>query len=99
MSLAELTVLGESKQTEYRYWDELFRCKGWKLLMQDWQEEATSLPMRAFENAKTWDELLAARAALRKIEELLTWETALNNARDADIYEAEQALEDDSVQL
>ena len=97
MDLAELTVLGESKQTEYRYWDELFRCKGWKLLMQEWQEEANDLPMRAFVNAKSWDEILAARAAIQKIDELLTREAAINNARDADIYEAQQELDDDFV--
>ncbi len=97
MELAELTVLGEGKQTEYRHWEQLFRCKGWTLLMQDWQDEANDLPMRAFENAKTWDELLAARAALQKINELLTWEDAINNARDADIYEAGQEEPDDSV--
>jgi len=97
MDMAELTVLGEGKQTEYRHWEQLFRCKGWTLLMQDWQNEADDLQLRAFDSAKSWDELLAARAALQKINELLTWESAINNARDADIYEAEQESLDDTV--
>lgn len=87
-------VLTDSDKSYYSAWEQLFDSQGWAQLTQELEHEAKDLPERAFRDAKSFDEVLAARAATRKLEEILSYPNEINLRLENLIESRLQAIED-----
>jgi hypothetical protein len=51
--------------------EQTFLSTGWKLLVQGWTEERDALPLAAFFNAQSMDDLRAAKVRFGLLDELI----------------------------
>jgi hypothetical protein len=59
-----------------------FDTPGWTLLTQGWQSEIDSLPLSVFYNAKTMEDIEAARERVKLLNELIALPAVINMQRD-----------------
>ena len=88
-----ILLLDDDKQTTYYAYQAMFNTQGWKLLLREWAQEKNNLRTRGFDNAENYEQVLAGRAAEKKINELLNWEAQIAARQAADIESAEYEAE------
>ena len=93
--------LKPEESIDFREWEKGFESKFWEKLSADLQSELDKAPEYAFWNVKSYEELVAARARLGAIAQLLAYPSMIEQKRDNLItsrrMEAEEQSEDDSV--
>lgn len=67
--MAKLTA---QQQEFYSNLENTFNTQGWALMVQGWKEEQKQLPLAAFFNAQTMDDVRAARVRYGLLDELIT---------------------------
>lgn len=83
-------MLTEKQKTFYAEMDVTFGTPGWAHLKQGWTEERDQLPLAMFFNAKSIDDLNAARVRYGLLNELLTLpETLIEQQRNVEQSEEE----------
>ena len=70
--------------------EDLFNSKGWEFLTREMRADMEQLPLRAFQNAKSYEELQTARAKAAALSELLAAPTAYQLSKDS-IIQAREA--------
>lgn len=64
--------LTDSERSYFSEFEEFFDSPAWRALAEGWRKDLEALPERAFWEAKSWDEILAARALCTKLKEYLS---------------------------
>lgn len=74
----------DSKDEErFSLYESLFEHPGWELFVKEVIEpELEALPERVFRHARTWDEVLAGRAAFSKLAEINALPQIIEQQRD-----------------
>jgi hypothetical protein len=99
----ENKLLTPQERQEFRELEDTFGSPGWRHVKRVLQEEVDQGPAYWFANAENWEQILAARARLRAVYELLNYETIAEN-RKANLlqgraYELADKEEDTSTEL
>lgn len=76
-----MMLLSDDERAYFMEMESLFNHPGWARLCREMQHEIDTVPMVAFDNAKTWDELLKARARVQALRELMTYDKAVDLRR------------------
>ena len=93
--MAGADLLPDASKRRYGEWEQLFSVPGWDRMTAMLQQEKDDLPDRTFTHAASFDELLAARAAVRKIDEILALPAAIELQKEQEIEALlEQQAED-----
>lgn len=87
-------LLTDSEKAYFSGFEEVFESSAWRALSEHWRRDLDSIPLRAFWSAESWDEILAARALCRKLEEYLTIPQQIALQKRAVIEERELQMED-----
>ena len=85
MDSEEIKVLSLNKQREYRMWDALFVTPGWRQFIDDTTEIVNDIPIKAFWQAASWDEILAARATYTELTRIISQEGIIDSRVQADL--------------
>lgn len=85
-------LLNDSEQSYFNKFRDIFESDEWQLLVEEWQKEIDAIPLRAFESANSWDEILAARALVQKLREYLAYPAELDLRKEQAIHQREQEL-------
>lgn len=88
-------LLSEDERGFFQRFESLFESAEWQLLVNEWRKEIEEIPLRAFHNAQSWEEILAARALVKKLEEYLSYPAELGIRKQGTIFEREQQLADE----
>lgn len=92
--MSEEALLTEAEKGFFQRFSALFESDEWQLLVTEWSRDLDALPTRAFWQAKSWDEILAARALHAKLSEYLAYPNEIELRRQHLIEQREQELED-----
>ncbi len=82
--------LTDGEKSYFQKFEAVFDSPEWKLLTDEWRKDLAEIPVRAFFDAKSWDEILAARATIRKLQEYLVYPQILELRRQAILVERER---------
>lgn len=66
-----MAALTDNEKEFYSNLDNTFRSTGWNLLVKGWQEEQQRLPVDAFFNAQSLEDVRAARVRYGLLDELI----------------------------
>lgn len=83
-------LLTPEEEAHFQALEDLFSSKGWEIVTRDLTSERRDLPSRAFDHARSYEELLAARAKARSLDELLSLPAFYTNVRETLIQAREQ---------
>jgi hypothetical protein len=70
----ELKYLNDDERAHFAKWDKLFQSEGWELLKEELQKELDEGPAQYFLSAKTFEELLSARARIQTVAQLVAYD-------------------------
>lgn len=89
--------LTDDERAHFQKWESLFASEGWELFTKELQTELDDLPNRGFADAKNWEEVLAGRAAEKKLREILHYPNEIELRKQHLLlerkWEAEEAAE------
>jgi hypothetical protein len=77
----ETQMLTPQERTEFRELEQTFGSAGWRHITRVMQEEVENGPAYWFANATCWEDIVAARARMRAVLELLNYETITENRK------------------
>lgn len=87
--------LTDDEKAYYGAYEDLFQSKGWSLLAGELQREVEALPLRAFQAAKSYEDLQTGRAKAQAILELLAMPAMIENAKQSTIAARQAQVADD----
>lgn len=88
-------LLTQAERQEFRELEDMFGSAGWRHIATRLREEIEHGPAYWFHNAQSWDQILAARARIRAVVELLNYETTTEN-RKANLIEGRKIEQQDN---
>lgn len=80
-----------------RSYDELFKTAGWKLILEECDEEIKALEVAALESAKSFEEVCYYRGQAHQLMKLLTLENTL--IQMVQVQQQEDEEDDDDASL
>lgn len=75
-------LLTNEEQLDFREWERGFETPFWRKITTELQEEIENAPAHFFWNAKDWDAILAARARLVALAQLVNYPTIIENRKE-----------------
>lgn len=77
----------DAEKSYFQKYDGIFGSPEWEALTNEWRNDLAEIPVRAFFDAKSWDEILAARALVAKLQEYLTYPRQIELRKQAIVVE------------
>jgi hypothetical protein len=74
--------LTDEQKTFYQEMENTFNTPGWEYMKQGWAEEQSQIPLAVFFNAKSIDDVKAARVRYGLLDELLSLPETLTQQRE-----------------
>jgi hypothetical protein len=94
MSDGEEHAVDADVKAYFQRYETIFDSEPWQLLTDEWRRDLAEIPVRAFFDAKSWDEILAARAVVQKLSEYLTYPKQIELRKQAIMVERERIRDD-----
>lgn len=91
--MSEDLYLTDDEKGHFRKWESLFENEGWKLLVEELQQELDAAPRELFLSVKSYEELLAARERLRAVAYFINYEQVIQLRKDHIIHQRRQEAE------
>lgn len=87
-------ALTDGEKSYFERFNAIFASPEWDALTREWRNDLAEIPVRAFFEAKSWDEILAARALIKKLQEYLTYPQQVDFRKQAILAERAQIAAD-----
>lgn len=71
--MTEGVQLDDGEKSYFEKFETVFNSEAWAELVKEWRDDLATIPVRAFYEAKSWDEILAARALVEKLREYIAY--------------------------
>ncbi len=91
-----MSLLSAEEQRDFREWEKGFETPFWQKIVRDLQEEIDNAPAHFFWNAKDWDAILAARARLAAMAQLVNYPTIIENKKENLLQSRQFALDEET---
>src|SRR5688500_18255405 len=90
----EQVLLTDDEREYFREMESMFNSRGWQNIEAEMEAEIEDLPRRTFESARSWDEVLAARAGRQKLMELASYPAQIDNRKENLMEERRQEAQE-----
>jgi len=74
-------ILSDEQKSFYASMEGTFNTPGWELMRQGWQNEVDQLPLNAFFNANSVEDLRAARVRYAMLKEMIDLPETIENQK------------------
>jgi hypothetical protein len=86
--------LTDDEKSYFSKFESVFNSPEWAAVTDEWRKDLAELPVRAFYEARSWDEILAARAVVAKLQEYLTYPRQIELREQAILFERSRYASD-----
>ncbi len=80
-------LLQDGEKAFFQKFAAVFDSPEWEALTNEWRNDLAEIPVRAFYDARSWDEILAARALVTKLREYISYPAQIDMRKQAIIVE------------
>jgi len=88
-------LLTDEERGQFMEFESMFGSPGWSRLMREYENELRDLPLQAFENARSFEEIVQARIRLAVLAELALYPEIIE-ARKRNIIEMREQERDEA---